>query len=82
MNAKLTLKLDKKTIERAKAYARRTNQSLSAIVENYFKLLSEKQDAKEMEISPTVQELSGIISLDDDYDFKDDYQHYLLEKYK
>jgi len=40
MEAKLTLKLDKKAIETAKIYAKRHNRSISGMVENYFRNLS------------------------------------------
>ncbi len=81
MNTKLTLKLDKSAIERAKLYAKSRHTSLSALVENYFKSLAEEKQPTEMELSPIVQELSGIIELPKDFDLKEDYTEYLIEKY-
>lgn len=81
MNAKLTLKLNKRSIERAKRYARKNKQSLSVIVENYFNLIAEKDDIEEIEISPNVLELSGIIKLPGDIDLKNLYGKHLEEKY-
>ena len=81
MNAKLTLKLNKNVIDRAKFYAQNTNQSLSSLVENYFNFISEKTDINEYEISEIVQELSGVIKLGDNFDLKTEYQYHLLEKY-
>ena len=81
MNTKLTLKLNKRSIDRAKRYARRNKQSLSAIVENYFNLIAEKESVDEFEISPNVLELSGIIKLDEDLDLKEVYGKHLEEKY-
>ena len=81
MNAKLTLKLNKNVIDRAKFYAQNTNQSLSSLVENYFNFISEKTDINEHEISEIVQELSGIITLEDKFSLKTEYRNHLFEKY-
>jgi hypothetical protein len=81
MNTKLTLKLNKGAIERAKRYARKNKQSLSALVENYFNLISEEEKAQGIEISPTVKELSGIVNLGKDFDSRKDYRKYIMEKY-
>ncbi len=81
MNVKLTLNLNKDIIERAKDYARNKNQSLSALVQNYFIFLSEQKKTEEFEISPNVKELSGIISLDDGFDLKKEYGTHILKKY-
>ncbi len=81
MNVKLILKLNKNAIDRAKSYAKKTNQSLSFLVEKYFTLISERYSSLPDDISPTVQELSGIIKLEDNYDYKKEYHDYILEKY-
>lgn len=81
MNTKLTLKLDKNAIERAKYYAQKTNQSLSSLVQNYFNFISEKYEINENDISPVVQELSGIIELDNNFAHKKEYQNHIMEKY-
>jgi hypothetical protein len=81
MNVKLTLNLNKDIIEQAKQYARDKNQSLSSLVQNYFLFLAEKSQVDEIEISPIVKELSGIIKLDNDFDFKEEYGSYIIEKY-
>jgi hypothetical protein len=81
MNTKLTLKLNKKAIERAKKYARKNNQSLSSMVENYFYLISDKDIPSEINISPNVLELSGIISLQEDFSIKEIYGKHIEEKY-
>jgi hypothetical protein len=81
MNVKLTLKMDEDTIERAKSYAQKTNQSLSSLVQNFFNLISEKYEIKESELPPIVQELSGIIELDDNFNYKEEYHKHIMEKY-
>ncbi len=82
MNVKLTLNLNKDIIERAKLYARDKNQSLSALVQNYFIFLAEKNQVDDIEISSNVKEISGIINLDNDFNLKKEYGSYILEKYK
>ena len=82
MNVKLTLNLNKDIIERAKSYARDKNQSLSALVQNYFAFLGEKKQGQDVEITATVRELSGIIRLDADFDLKEEYGKHIVEKYQ
>lgn len=81
MNAKLTLKMDKDSIDRAKNYAQKTNQSLSSLVQNYFNFISEKNEIKITELSPIVKELSGIIELDNSFNHKNEYHKHIMEKY-
>jgi hypothetical protein len=81
MNTKLTLKLNKRAIERAKRYASKNKKSLSVIVENYFNLITEKENMEEIEISPNILELSGIIKLPEDIDINEIYGKHLEEKY-
>lgn len=81
MNTKLTLKLSKRTIENAKRFARKNNQSLSSLVEHYFNLISEQENSPEIEISPNVKEISGIIRLDKDFNLRNEYGKHLMEKY-
>jgi len=81
MKKKLTIKLKKSAIDRAKKYARKNEQSLSVMVENYFNILSKKNRNNEIEISPNVLELSGIIKLSGEINLKDIYGKHLEEKY-
>ncbi len=81
MNTKLTLKLNKRAIDRAKRYAQKNKQSLSVMVENYFNLISDKESQTEISISPNVLELSGIIKLSADINLKEVYGKHLEEKY-
>jgi hypothetical protein len=81
MEAKLTLKLDKNVIDEAKMYAKSRNISLSRMVEKYFKSLVVKKRNKK-KYPPLVEELSGIIKLENDFDFRDDYTNFLIEKYQ
>ncbi len=82
MNTKLTLNLDKEIIEQTKRYAQKKHQSVSALVENYFRFLLEREEPPTLpEISPTVREFSGIVQLDEEMDARETYTNYLLEKY-
>jgi len=81
METKLTLKLNKNTIEKAKVYAKKHNQSLSSLVSNYFTALTDSDYADAQRISPIVQELIGIVDIKSETQYKDIRDTYLLEKY-
>jgi len=80
-NTKLTLSLNKAIIEEAKKYARDKNTSLSQLIENYLnKIISDSKPVKES--TPIFDKLSGVISLPDDFNMKEDYAKHLKRKYK
>jgi hypothetical protein len=81
MDTKLTLIADKEIIEKAKQYAKSQKISLSRLIESYLSSLVSKRSEK-IEISPLVKSLSGVISLENDFDAKEKYADFLLEKYK
>ncbi len=82
MDKKLTLSLNQGVIERAKNYAKSNNTSLSKLIEAYFDSLtsSEKRD-DEIETTPLVESLCGVIELPQDFDYKEAKAKYLLRKY-
>lgn len=82
MNTKLTLKLNKGIIDKAKVYAEKNNTSLSQIVEKYFIRLTSEEKDESLKLTPLVKELSGVISSTDVKNHKKDYADYLAEKYK
>ena len=82
METKLTLKLNDSSISRAKEYVSQAGTSLSAIVENFFNNLTLNGDKSEFSYGSLVNELSGIIHLDENYDYKSDYISYLNKKYE
>ena len=86
MDTKLTLKLDKTVIERAKEYAATQNRSLSRIIESYLQSLTIHEDSgnkkADIQISPFVKSMSSGVHLPADLDYKTDYSNYLTEKYK
>jgi hypothetical protein len=79
MNTKLTLNIDQNIIEEAKSYAKNNSVSLSKLIENYLLSLTAK-DSKKTKISPLVESLTGVISLEDT-DYKKEYSDYLSKKY-
>ena len=71
----------KKVIEQAKEYAKTHQISLSRLIESYLSSLVTKKDRK-IEITPLVESLSGVIELENDFNYKVSYTDYLIEKYK
>ena len=73
---KLTIRVDARLIEQAKAYAEAHNTSVSQLVEAYFVNLSREEPAKH---APITEELTGILPSDIDVDqIRLDY---LMDKY-
>jgi hypothetical protein len=82
MNAKLTLKLNEAVIEKAKKYAQKNHQSLSELVENYFKALTDESGKEQDDYGTLTTELSGVISTADIENYKEKYTEYLVEKHQ
>ncbi|MFA5814003.1 MAG: DUF6364 family protein [Bacteroidales bacterium] len=86
MDTKLTLKLDKVVIERAKEYATSHKRSLSRIIESYLQSLTIQDDSRnnkeDIQISPFVKSMSSGVHIPADLDYQTDYSNYLTEKYK
>lgn len=83
MNTKLTLSIEKDVIERAKSYAKEKNRSLSDIIENYLKMLTEKEpNSKENNhLNPLVESLKGSFKMPKDMDYKKELGKRIEEKY-
>ena len=85
MDAKLTLKLDKLVIDKAKEYASSHKRSLSRMIESYLKSLIDKnsnESEDNFEISPFVKSMQTGVKIPADFDYKNAYDDYLTEKYK
>lgn len=83
MDKKLTLSLNQRIIEKAKAYAKENKTSLSKMIETYFEsLTNEKNNESEIQITPLVKSLCGVVELPENFDYKESKAKYLLEKYK
>ena len=79
--SKLTLTVDSEVVRQAKLYAASQKQSLSKLVENYLKSLSETSNEKAPVLKGVVAELAGIIDKDELANI-DTYSDYLQEKYQ
>lgn len=86
MDTKLTVKLNKEVIEKAKVYASSHKRSLSRIIESYLQSLvsqdTGKKDKEEIEISAFVKSMRTGVQIPADLDTKNEYANYLREKYK
>lgn len=76
MNKKLTLLLDDKLIQKTKHYAAKNHQSLSQMVDSYFRFVTseEAKSTEEPLISPTIEKLIGVIQIPPNLDIKKDYR--------
>ena len=81
METKLTLRLKKSVIEKAKKYAQNQSISLSKMIEIYLESVTASKGS-EVDTTPLVESLSGVIELDPEFDYKKEYSNYLTEKYK
>lgn len=85
MTTKLTLKLDRDVILKAKEYAASQHRSLSGIVEGYLQSLNSTHGTGEntdIEISDFVKSMSANAGMPGDLDYKVQYFEHLEEKYK
>jgi hypothetical protein len=64
MDTKLTLWMDRNTIQRMKELSRRKGFGLSDIVEKFFRLLLESESGEGEPYTPLVRELSGVVRLE------------------
>lgn len=85
MDAKLTLRLNKEVIARAKEYAALRNKSLSRLIESYLLSIINKEQSQtvnDIEISPFVKSITSGVNIPGDLDYKKAYGDYLEEKHK
>jgi hypothetical protein len=72
MQTKLTLRLEDKLIEQAKSYAAQAGKSVSQVVAEYFKLLTNPQTKTNLPPRPVTNSLRGLLrqSKLDEMDYK------------
>lgn len=75
--SKLTLSLDQRIIEKAKSFAKRSNRSLSEIVESYLDRIT----SVESDCDKELDDIRGIITLDSDFDDKKAIRNILTNKH-
>ena len=83
MSSKLTLSIREQVIVEAKKYARYHGKSLSNIVEEYLKSLTNVDSVKENKtLTDIVKELKGSVKTPKDFkSYKETLQDALVEKY-
>jgi len=79
MQTKLTLRLEEQLIEQAKSYAARAGKSVSQVVADYFKLLTNEKAKTATKSTPITESLRGLLR-ESKLDEKD-YKKYLEEKH-
>lgn len=81
MNTKLTLTIEQAIIEKAKKYAAGKGRSLSDIIENYLKVITNEKSKEEIRLTPTVKALKGSFKAPDNFDYRAEITNRLTEKY-
>ncbi|MFW2172741.1 DUF6364 family protein [Acinetobacter guillouiae] len=83
MQAKLTLSIDKKVIERAKIYAQEHEQSVSSLVEAYLDRISAHTEISSDVQAPITGRLTGMFAIQDQgQDYKALLSEARMEKHK
>ncbi len=82
MNTKLTLTIEKDIIIRAKKYAKLKNRSLSDIIENFLKSLTESGDENQVQpLHSLVDSLKGSFTMPEDMDYDEELKKRIEQKY-
>lgn len=82
MNTKLTLTIEQDVIQKAKKYAKEKNRSLSDIIENYLKSLTqENKEVNKPKLTPIVKSLKGSFKMPEDFDYKEELKKALEERH-
>ena len=70
MNTKLTLTIEETVIIKAKNYARTKKSSLSRLIENYLKAVTNEDITNGKETTSIVKSLQGSFKAPKDFDYK------------
>lgn len=76
--SKITFSLVKRVITTAMNFAKKSNRSLSDIVEKYLDKITREEDP---EIDDELDQITGMIYLPDDLDVKKEIRNILANKY-
>jgi len=79
MKSKLTLSIEEGLIQKSKRWAKVRGDSLSGIIEDFLKSMVERGTATGFEQWKNSVQLK--VDLPDDFDWKEEREKYLLEKY-
>ena len=82
MDTTLTLNIDQNVVENVEIYAKYTKKSISQLVEEYLLSISSESMADNNELlGPITKQLTGIIELKNNINYKDILADTLVEKY-
>ena len=84
MKTKLTLVMEDEVIYNAKLYAKKKEESLSSLVENYLKAVAvdiKDEKNKTKKLHPKSAQLKGVINLPKNFNYKNELGKILLERY-
>jgi hypothetical protein len=81
MNTKLTLTIEQTVVEKAKVYAKKKGNSLSDIIENYLKVITNNEAKSDIEMTPIVKSLRGSFKAPSVLDYKKELAKSLSKKY-
>lgn len=81
MNTKLTLTIEQRIIEKAKKYANDKGRSLSSIIENYLKIITNEEVDRDIKITPIVKSMKGTFKAPRNFNYKKELSKRLSEKY-
>lgn len=81
MTTKLTLSIDKKAVQKAKAYAAARNRSLSDLVEQYLLSLTMDREKESLNFSRKVKSLRGSLKSSGDIDYKKALEEQIRKKH-
>ena len=81
MNTKLTLTIEQSLIEKAKRYAKGQGRSLSDIVENYLKVVTNEDHSTVIDSTPITSSMKGAFKAPKDFDYQKELVKGLSEKY-
>ncbi|MFY7733017.1 MAG: DUF6364 family protein [Bacteroidia bacterium] len=81
MDTKLTLTIEETVIAKAKKYAKKSERSLSDIIENYLIALTQEKEVGDLESTTIVKSLKGTFSNNSNLNYKDQLKNELTKKY-
>ena len=81
MNTKLTLTIEQKVVSKAKVYAKSKGHSLSDIIENYLKVITQDSLKSDIEMTPIVKSLRGSFKAPSSFNYKKELSKSLSRKY-
>ena len=83
MNTKIDINIKELELQLIKKYAEEGGQSLSELVENYFKfIIVNRKKMKPEELTPRIQRLRGIMKVGEDFNHKKILTEELEKKYE